>query len=740
MGNEQKKIHMNFLKILFVVFSSVAVVVAEAQAVIHIETNNHAIVLQETKSKHLIITYAGAKLNNSAEYGYVAGQTKLTDKGAENANLAYPTANASPAIEPAAMVMHADGNTSLELLYQSHSATVTQDGAKLTKVILTDPVYSFFAELYYKVWPQEDVVEQWTVFRNEARGSVMLNKFASANLYFQNKEYYLTAYNNAWGRELRPETLPLKQGRHVVASNLGTRENLFASQNFMLHFDGKATENEGYVMLGQLAWNGNYSIEFETDPNRNLHVIAGINASYQSAYRLRSKESFETPKLVYTFSGEGIGRASRNLHNWLRRHNLLNGQGSRLTLLNNWEATYFDFDQQKVTGLFGGAKALGVDLFLLDDGWFGNKYPRDNATAGLGDWQANRKKLPGGIGYLVKKAEKEGLKFGIWIEPEMVNPKSELYEKHTDWVLREPQRRELYYRDQLVLDLTNPAVQDFVFNVVDKLFTENPSLAFIKWDCNSPIINGHSLYLEKTKQPQSHLFIEYAKGFEKVMQRIRKKYPQVPMMLCAGGGGRTDYSLLKYFTEFWPSDNTDPLDRIFLQWNYSYYYPSIAVCSHVTNWSSMPVKYKVDVASMGKLGFDIKVDELSKEDIAFCRQAVENYNGYKHIVWHGDMYRLADPYQNDFASLMYVNKEKTQAIMFSYLVSFRYAKANKSPVRLQGLDPGKKYRIREINLLEGQASTVTTGKVYSGDFLMKAGFNPDITPRRTSVVLEINVL
>ena len=278
---------------------------------------------------------------------------------------------------------------------------------------------------------------------------------------------------------------------------------------------------------------------------------------------------------------------------------MVDGKGSRLTLLNNWEATYFDFDQDKLVSLFGGAKEIGVDMFLLDDGWFGNKYPRNDDRAGLGDWQVNKKKLPDGIPFLVKKAEEKGVLFGIWVEPEMVNPKSRLYEQKPDWVLRQEKRPEIYFRSQLVLDLTNPEVQDFVFSVIDDLFVENPSLAYIKWDCNAPIHNGHSKYLEKKKIPQSHLYVEYTRGLDNVLQRIREKYPTVPMMLCSGGGGRTDYSLFKYFTEFWLSDNTDPVERIFMQWDYSYHYPAMTMCNHVTSTSDKSLKYKIDVASMG---------------------------------------------------------------------------------------------------------------------------------------------
>ena len=221
-----------------------------------------------------------------------------------------------------------------------------------------------------------------------------------------------------------------------------------------------------------------------------------------------------------------------------------------MTLLNNWEATYFDFNEEKLIGLIGDAAGLGVDMFLLDDGWFANKYPRSSDHQGLGDWDETADKLPNGIGRLVEEATKKGIKFGLWIEPEMVNPKSELYEKHKDWVIHLPNRDEYYFRNQLVLDLSNPKVQDFVFGVVDDLMTKYPGIAFFKWDCNSPITNIYSSYL---KEKQSHLYIDYVRGLYNVLERIKTKYPDLPMMLCSGGSGRIDYEALRYFTEFWPS-------------------------------------------------------------------------------------------------------------------------------------------------------------------------------------------
>ncbi|MEP7257725.1 MAG: alpha-galactosidase, partial [Flavitalea sp.] len=498
-----------------------------------------------------------------------------------------------------------------------------------------------------------------------------------------------------------------------------------------------ATENEGKVLMGTLAWSGNFKFDFEKDAYDHLRLITGINP-FASDYTLASATIFRTPSFIYTLSNNGKGEASRNLHSWARNYRLKDGNGSRLTLLNNWEATYFDFDENKLVGLFKGAKDLGVNLFLLDDGWFANKYPRNDDHAGLGDWQENVKKLPNGIGYLVKEAKAAGIGFGIWVEPEMVNPKSELYEKHRDWVLRQPGRPETYFRNQLVLDLVNPEVQNFVFGILDTMLTKNPDMAYIKWDCNAVIYNAHSMYLAKQKLPQSHVYVEYVRGLYKVLDRLRKKYPSIPMMLCSGGGGRVDYEALKYFTEYWPSDNTDPLERIFIQWENSYFFPSIASCNHVTNSGNQPFKYKIDVAMMGKLGFDIVVDHLTPSDLVFGKQALKVYDSISGLVWHGDLYRLADPKENNMASLLYANPEKTRAVMFNYLTNYRtLLSARIDPVRLNGLDAAKKYTVREINTYPGQEVNAQPAKTYSGDYLMNVGINPDISYKRSSVVLLI---
>ena len=697
-----------------------------------IETSSNAMVLQADSKKQLNTIYFGRKLQSQEEYNNVPAQYKQGGDYTEILSSAYTPAGSKNLLEPALTVTHADGNTSLDLRYVSHAVSKLDANVSQLSIVLKDPLYDFQVTLYYKTYFNEDVIEQWSVISHKEKGNVVLQKFASANLYLRSDSYWLTQYHGDWAKEMRPETSKITHGIKTLDSKLGTRANLFQPSVFMISLGKPATEEEGTVLLGALEYSGNFRTDLELDYLDNLKIISGIN-NYASAYTLKPGEEFSTPAFVHLLSAKGKGEASRKMHRWARNYKLVDGNGTRLTLLNNWEATYFDFNESKLAELLKDTKKLGVDLFLLDDGWFANKYPRNGDTAGLGDWEENKTKLPNGITSLVKEAGNNGVKFGIWVEPEMVNPKSVLYEQHPDWVIRQPRREEHYFRNQLVLDLSNPKVQDFVFGVVDELFTKNPGIAYIKWDCNAVIYNAYSSYLKN----QAHFYIEYMRGLYKVLERLRAKYPAVPMMLCSGGGGRVDYAALRYFTEYWPSDNTDPLERIFIQWEYSYFYPAIGSSNHVTDWGKQPIKFRTDVAMMGKLGFDIVVSKLPANDLQFCQQAIRTYDAVKNIIWQGDQYRLADPQTGNIASVLYMKNDKTSGVLFNYLVNNRYDEGSKLPILLKGLDPGKKYTLEEVNLYPGTKSTLDAGKIYSGDFLMTVGFNPDVRSSRSSVVLHV---
>jgi alpha-galactosidase len=700
---------------------------------ISIETKSNALVLQADDKKNLSTIYFGKKLSNSAEYGLIPSQFRQSSEYTGVLNSAYTSSGSRSLLEPAITVTHADGNNSLDLRYVSHSVKKESDDVSLLSIVLKDPVYDFQVTLYYKSYFRDDVVEQWSVIKHKEKGAVLLQKYASANLYIKAGGFWLNQYHGDWAKEMQPEESKITHGIKTLDSKLGTRANLFQPSVFMISMDKPATEDEGTVLFASLAYSGNFRTDIELDYLNNLKIISGIN-NYASPYSLKPNEEFTTPAFLYTLSNSGKGEASRNMHNWARNYRILDGKGERLTLLNNWEATYFDFNEPKLFDLLKDTKKLGVDLFLLDDGWFANKYPRNGDVAGLGDWEENKTKLPNGVASLVKEAKNNDVKFGIWIEPEMVNPKSQLYEKHPDWVVKQPKREEHYFRNQLVLDLSNPKVQDFVFGVVNDLFTKNPELAYIKWDCNAVIYNAYSATLGN----QNHFYIEYMRGLYKVLERIRGKYPTVPMMLCSGGGGRVDYAALKYFTEFWPSDNTDPLERIFLQWEYSYFYPAITSSNHVTDWGKQPIKFRTDVAMMGKLGFDIVVSHLKDNDLKYCQDAIKTYNVIKPVIWHGDQYRLANPREGSVASMLYLNVEKTSGVVFNYLVNNRYDEGSKLPIKFKGLDASKRYAVKELNIYPGANSTIDATKSYTGDFLMKIGFNPNVNSNRASVVLQLD--
>ena len=319
----------------------------------------------------------------------------------------------------------------------------------------------------------------------------------------------------------------------------------------------------------------------------------------------------------------------------------------------------------------------------------------------------------------------------------MSNTKSELFEKHPDWILKIDNRPLSTGRGktQVVLDLTNPKVQDFVFGVVDNILTENPEVAFFKWDCNSPITNIYSPYL---KNKQGQLYIDHVRGIYNVLKRVKEKYPNTPMMLCSGGGARCDYEALKYYTEFWCSDNTDPIERLFIQWGFSQIFPAKAMCAHVTSWNKKTsVKFRTDVASMCKLGFDLGLKELNADELTYCQDAVANWTRLKKVILDGDQYRLVSPYDGNHMSVMYAAPDKNKAVLYTYDIHPRYGE-KLLPVKLQGLDARKMYKVKEINLMPNRKSNLDANeKTYSGDYLMKVGIHAFTTNQAFSRVIEL---
>lgn len=715
---------------------AMATTAVDAQTV-RVSTNNTDLVLKVSPKGRLYQVYFGDKLKNAADYDNLTWNTYAASDGAVSTrgHEVYAGSGNEDYFEPAVAITHADGNMTTYLYYKGVE-TKAIDGGTETIITLQDNKYPDTVKLHYAAYDKENVIKAWTEISHNEKNPVTLWRYSSTMLYFDASKYFLTSYHSDWAREGQPETVQLTAGKKIIDTKLGTRAAMHTEPFFELGLNEPAKENEGNVVLGTIGWTGNFRFTFEVDNVGGLRVIPAINP-YASDYKLRAGETFTTPEFIFTTSSTGVGQASRNLHDWARRYQVNMGMGDRLSLLNNWENTGFDFDQKSLAELMKDAKDLGVDMFLLDDGWFANKYPRKDDHAGLGDWDVTHSKLPEGIPGLVRDAKAAGVKFGIWVEPEMVNPKSELFEKHPDWVIQQPNRETYYYRNQLVLDISNPKVQDYVFGVVDRIMTENPDVAYFKWDCNSPITNIYSPY---HKANQGNTYIDHVRGVYNVMSRIKAKYPNLPMMLCSGGGGRMDYEALKYFTEFWCSDDTDPYERLYIQWSLSKFFPAKTMGSHVTNWNKKTsVKFRTDVCSSCKLGFDIDLKPLKgTDDYTFVQQAVKNWTRLKPVILDGDQYRLVSPYETDHSALNYVSKDKSHAVLFAYNLHPRYKEPRLLKVRMQGLDPQRQYTVEEINLMPGTQSTFYfNGKRFSGDYLMKVGLDVLTPDEGTSHVFEL---
>lgn len=691
-----------------------------------IETRSTQLILKVKTDGRLYQTWLGCRLQTEEAIGETdmprSSNTNMLGKGYE----VYPVMGTEDHYEPAFEIRHSDGNPTSVLKYVRHKQENNE-----TTIELKDDLYPVHVVLHYVAYPEENVIKQWTDIYHDEKGEVNISRYASGILYFECQDYYLMQFADDWAKEMQIKETKLEYGKKILDTRLGTRSAMITPPYFMVGMDEPVAENHGEVLMGTIAWTGNYRMTFDIDHNNCLRVITSINPD-QSRYLLKRGEMFRTPEFIWTLSHSGTAQGSRDMQQWVMHHHLYKGQDDRWTLLNNWENTYFRFDEEKLQTLFGEAKELGVDLFLLDDGWFGNKYPRNNDRQGLGDWEVMEKKLPNGLPFTVKKCEEQGIGFGIWIEPEMVNPNSELYENHHDWVIELPNRKTYYSRHQLVLDLSNPKVQDFVFGVVDGLMTECPSIKYMKWDCNSPMTNVYSAY---EGMNQGNLFIDYTRGLYKVLDRILQKYPGLVMMLCSSGGGRSDLGALKYFTEFWCSDDTDPIERLFIQWGFSYFMPAKAMCSHVTDWDKRAsIKFRTDVCFPYKLGFDLDLQKHSNADRDYCRQAVREWNRLKPILFSPNLYRLVSPYDGNHCVLMRVSDDKSHALVFAYDLHPRF-REHIAATHLQGLDPQARYHIREILCVDPKKPFID--HTFTGEYLMTVGLRILTDKDMTSHIFEI---
>ena len=711
---------------------------AEPQ-VINIRTNDLSMVMSVAPNGEVLFHHFGGRIDDASPAAGIKS-SRRTDHGTDN--LAYSTMGGRNFREPALRVTHADGDMNTELRYVSHATrTLADKNVSETVVKLTDTNQALDVELVYTAYAKENVITTHTVIRNREKGDAVLHAFYSSSLPVKARSYLLTHLYGSWARESQTDHTLLTHGSKSIESRKLVRTTHTENPAFMVTLDSEAfDENYGEVIAGALAWSGNYRIAIDNDNAHTTRIFAGINED-QSQYILEPKEVFTTPVFAFTFSDEGKGGVSRNFHRWARLHRLNHGGEQRSILLNSWEGVSMNVNQEVMDQMMADFAAMGGEMFVMDDGWFGDKYPRNNGTSSLGDWVVCKEKLPEGIKGLTASAREKGLKFGIWIEPEMTNSKSELFEKHPEWVIQQPHREMHKGRGgtQLVLDLSNPEVQEFVFGVVDKLMTAHPEIAYIKWDANMTLFNYGSTYLPRDKQ--SHLYIAYHRGLENILKRIHAKYPGLVMQACASGGGRINYGLLPYYDEFWTSDNTDALQRIFIQWGVSNFFPAVAMASHVsvdTNYQTgrkTPLKLRFDVAMSGRMGMELQPAHMTDEDKAFARRAIADYKLIRPVVQQGDLYRLISPFdKTGYASLMYVSPEKDHAAYFVYKLE-QYHNMPRPAFRMAGLDPQKRYLVRELSL-DGKPIP-QDGKTFTGAFLMETGLDFEVGGEHASHVLEL---
>ena len=701
---------------------------------LHISTPNSSLLLIADEGRPLCQSYYGSRLSS---------EEATTAFEVERPIAAYPSyGQGITQNETALAVRHADGNMTLDMVvdkvqresadtkYATHTqAPVAGNGeSQIIRITLRDKVYPFVVDLCYKTYDDNDVIETWTEIRHQEKGSVTLNQYASAYMPVRQGNVWVSHLHGTWANEANLVQEPLNRGLFVVKNKDGMRNSHTDHAEIMLSLDGEPQENNGRTIAAALCYSGNYKLRIDTDDSQYHHFLAGINEE-NSSYELKKNEQFTTPVLAFTYSDEGMSGASRNIHRWARGYRMAHGYTDRRVLLNSWEGVYFDINEPGMAQMMGDIADMNGELFVMDDGWFGDKYPRNNDTSSLGDWVVDRSKLSSGVARLVEMADSCGVKFGIWIEPEYCNTVSELYEKHPDWVIKAEGRDVVLGRGgtQCTLDLSNPDVQDFVFGVVDRIMTENPQIVYIKWDANMNLSAHGSQYLPKDKQ--NHLYIEQHKGFAKVCDRVRAKYPNLVIQACASGGGRANYGVLPWFDEFWVSDNNDALQRIYMQWGTSLFFPASLMASHISaspghqTHRLVPIKFRADVAMSGRLGMEIQPENMTEDEKKFCRKAIENYKRIRPIVQHGDIYRLKSPYDHDgVASLMYVSPSKDEAVFYWWRTEYLY-QHHMPRIAMCGLDPDKMYIVEELNRLDDNCPIPQEGKVFSGAFLMANGLD-----------------
>jgi len=610
---------------------------------------------------------------------------------------------------PALEVVFPDGNRELELEFVEYE-TGESDGYPYLRLDMRDTHYDLSVSEYIRVIPELDIYRKWLVLKNTGPGNILVERAYSGSVVLPTGSYDLVHLSGDWGREFYPRRTRLTSGlKSIFVRGMKSQQH---APFFMVRPAGDRQENFGPVWFGAVAWSGNWRIDCEVSRHERTQVSGGINF-WDTHWVLRSGEEFETPEMIFGFSDEGAAGASHRMHRYILDHVLPapnNSQVSKI-LYNSWYATTFDINEQQQIALAKVACEIGVELFVVDDAWFKG---RNDSRAGLGDWTPDPVKFPRGLGPLIKAVNGLGMDFGIWVEPEMVNPNSDLFRAHPDWALHTPHRTAHEGRNQLVLNLAREDVKQYTLDWLNKLLTEN-KIKFIKWDMNRYVSELGWPEAEPLKRRE--LRIRYIRNLNEILGTLRRRHPQVVFESCSSGGGRVNLSVLSLTDQVWTSDNTDPGDRLHIQYGFSHAFPAKTMVNWVTDheWhnKTTPLEFRFHVAMAGNLGVGSDLGRWSEEDKAVASQMISLYKSVRHIIQLGDQYRLRDPFSENRMAVQFVTRDENESVVFAYQTletTPMAAKGSSLPDRLvlHGLDPEGVYTVEGIGEIREVSGRVLT--------------------------------
>ncbi len=626
---------------------------------------------------------------------------------------------------PALAVIFADGTRDLDLEFSASEIT-SEAGTPVLRIDQKDTHYPLTVSSFYKVWPEYDLIERWTELTNTGQEDIRIEEARSASLWLPANAYELTHFSGIWGNEFQPGTTLLTQGRKIVESR---NFKSYGSSLFLVNEPNQVSESSGEVWYGQVHYSGNWSLEFDQQPRGELQMLGGINF-WDTEWTLRPGTTFRTPVLSFGYTDQGTGQVSRNYGSYVREIVLPERKRQQLrpVLYNSWYATEFDVNEQQQLALAAVAQQIGVETFVIDDGWFRG---RVSDSAGLGDWTVDRTKFPEGLNPLIEKINAMGMDFGLWVEPEMVNPNSDLYRQHPDWVFHFENRPRTTGRNQLMLNLARDDVYAYLHDALRTLLSEH-NIRYLKWDMNKELTEPG--WPEATRAVQHEVRIRYIDNLYRLIDTLRQEFPDLWIETCSSGGGRVDLEIFRRTDVAWASDNIDPADRVMIQHAYLNSFPAATMISWTghqeRHGNNYPLSFHFDVSMSGVLGVGNDITTWGPEEIALARDKIALYKEIRPTVQGGDLYRLASPYHGNTSVLQYVAQDSSEAVVFCYQLEERLRGSSAFPptqstIKLRGLRPSAVYH---------QPGTDTN---YTGQALMEQGLAFPLNKAYSSAIIRL---